>query len=209
MKKMGMMTKSFVSIYLAEGPVTINSRYTYSLPLYSIGMLFIELLESGCLHVNKKDEIEIINDQETNSLYVNKLMLCIQHNKTRTCKEWFHYFGEERKVVDEIFKAILKEMEEEGMVRYHSKKILSFFTFQTTVENVDGANSFVDDIRKDLLFKKGDEMEKILLLWKYYYASYIKEQERISLQKEQTFHHFVQQIKEGVLEGAQRNILFV
>ncbi|MFJ8527038.1 hypothetical protein [Bacillus sp. NPDC094106] len=209
MQEMGKMTKGFISSCLAEQPMTINSRYTFSLPLYTIGILFIELLEKGYVQLNQNDEIEIRNNQDTNRVYVNQLILCIQNNKRRTCKEWMHYFGEKSKVTDEIFIGIVKEMEQEGVVRYYSKKILSCIVTQIKIEYVTNANSFVDYIQKNPLFKKENKIEMIILLWKYYYAAYMNEQEIVSLQKEQTIYKFVQQIQEGVLEGAQRNVLFV
>lgn len=209
MKRMGTMTKSFISNYLAEQPIVINSRYTYSLPLYSTGIMILELLENGYIHVNQKDVIEIVKDQDIKDPCFNSLMLFLQNNETRTCKEWIYYFGTEQKIVNEIFMDVLKEMEEEGIVRFQSKKILSFIVNQIKVEYVYGANSFVDHIQKDVLLKKGNEIEKIALLWKYCYAAYMNEQEIFSLQKEQTIYKFVRQIQEGVLEGAQRNVLFV
>ncbi|MDZ5608824.1 hypothetical protein U2I54_17565 [Bacillus pseudomycoides] len=209
MQEMGKMTKGFISNYLAEGPIIINSRYTFSLPLYTIGILFMELLEKGYLQLNQNDEIEIRDNQDTNHVHVNQLMLYIQNYKRRTCKEWICYFGEKSKVTDEIFMSVVKEMEQEGTVRYRPKKIFSFIVTQVKVEYVEGANTFVDYIQKDLLLKKKNKFEMIVLLWKYYYGAYMNEQEISSLQKEQNIYRFVQQIQEGVLEGAQRNIVFV
>ncbi|MGF9966022.1 hypothetical protein [Bacillus rhizoplanae] len=209
MQEMGKMTKGFISSSLAEQPMIINSRYTFSLPLYTIGILFIELLEKGYVQLNQNDEIEIRNNQGTNRVYVNQLILCIQNNKRRTCKEWMHYFGEKSKVTDEIFKSIVKEMKQEGTVRYNSKKRFANIFTQMQIEYVTNANSFVEYIKKNSLVKKENKIEMIILLWKYYYAAYINEQEIASLQKEQMIYRFVKQIQEGVLEGAQRNILFV
>ena len=209
MQEMGKMTKGFISNYLAEEPMIINSCYTFSLPLYTIGILFMELLEKGYLQLNQNDEIEIRDNQDTNHVYMNQLILCIQNNERRTCKEWMRYFAEKSKVTDEIFIGIVTEMEREGIVQYRPKKIFSFIVTQVNIEYIEGANTFVDYIQKDLRLKKNNKFEVILLLWKYYYGAYMNEQEILSLQKEQNIHRFVQQIQEGILEGAQRNILFV
>ncbi|MEW9577350.1 hypothetical protein U9K47_18660 [Bacillus toyonensis] len=209
MQKIGEMTKGFISTYLTEEPMIINSRYTFSLPLYTIGILFMELLEKGYLQLNQNDEIEIKSSQDTNHVYLNQLILCIQNSKKRTCKEWIHYFSNERKVMNKIFIGIVKEMEQEGIIQYQSKKRFSFISTQEKIEYIGGTNTFVEHIKKDLLLKKNNKFEIILLLWKYYYGSYINEQEILFVQKEQNIHRFVQQVQEGIVEGAQRSVLFV
>ncbi|WP_368936940.1 hypothetical protein [Bacillus sp. SH8-8] len=209
MQKIGEMTKGFISTYLTEEPMIINGRYTFSLPLYTIGLLFMELLEKGYLQLNQNDEIKIKSSQDTHHVYLSQLILCIQNSKKRTCKEWIHYFSKERKEMNKIFIGIVKEMEQEGIIQYQSKKRFSFISTQETIKYIEGTNTFVEHIKKDLLLKRNDKFEMILLLWKYYYGSYINEQEVLFVQKEQNIHRFVQKVQEGILEGAQRNILFV
>ncbi|PER08750.1 hypothetical protein [Bacillus cereus] len=209
MKRMGTMTKSFISNCLAEQSSGINSRYTYSLPLYSIGIMLLELLENGYIHVDQKNKIRIIKEQDIKIPYFNSLMLLLQNREPHTCKEWIYYFGTEQKIVNELFMDVLKEMEEEGGVRFQSKKVLSCIFNQIKVEYVHSTNSFVDYIQKDVLLKKGNAIERITFLWKYCYAAYMNEQELVPLKKEQTVYKLVQQIQEGVLEGAQRTVLFV
>ncbi|MED2041314.1 hypothetical protein P4V58_30185 [Bacillus wiedmannii] len=209
MQKIGGMTKGFISTFLTEEPMIINSRYTFSLPLYTIGILFMELLEKGYLQLNQNDEIEIKSSQDTNHVYLNQLILCIQNSKKRTCKGWMHYFAEKNKVMRKIFKGIIKEMQQEGIVQYQSKKLFSFISTQEKIEYIEGANTFVGYIKKDLLLRKNNKLEIILLLWKYYYGSYINEQEVLFVQKEQNIHRFIQQVQEGIIEGTQRNVLLV
>ncbi|MDM5154219.1 hypothetical protein QUF88_10330 [Bacillus sp. DX1.1] len=209
MEKMGTMTKSFVSNYLAEQPITLKSRFTYSLPLYSVGIMIIELLENDYLQINKNNNIQFTNKGEVNHTYFNKLMLIIKNNENRTFIEWILYFAAERKKIDDLFMSVLKEMKEEGVIQYQAKKVLSCIPYQKIVLYVSGTNSFVDYIQKDPVFKKGNEIEKIIVLWKYCYAAYTNDQEVESLKKEQTFCSFVQKLQEGVSEGAHRNVLFV
>ncbi|WP_434714867.1 hypothetical protein LS996_29285 (plasmid) [Bacillus cereus] len=108
-----------------------------------------------------------------------------------------------------IFKGIIKEMQQEGIVQYQSKKLFSFIYTQEKIEYIEGTNPFVGYIKKDLLLRKNNKLEIILLLWKYYYGSYINKQEILFVQKEQNIHRFVQKVQEGIIEGAQRNVLFV
>ncbi|MDM5187907.1 hypothetical protein QUF99_11375 [Bacillus sp. DX4.1] len=209
MKKIGEMTKNFVSNYLAEQPFTMKNRYTYSLPLYSVGIMMMELMENDYLQINKNNNIQFTNKGEVNHTYFNKLMLIIKNNENRTFIEWILYFAAERKKIDELFMAVLKEMKEEGVIQYQAKKVLSCIPYQKIVLYVSGTNSFVDYIQKDLLFKKGNEIEKTVVLWKYCYAAYTNESEVLSLKKEHRIRHFAQKLQEGVLGGAHKNVLFV
>ncbi|WP_131935122.1 hypothetical protein [Bacillus thuringiensis] len=177
--------------------------------MYLTVLKFLKLMGMGYLQLNQNDEIEIKSSQDTNHVYLNQLILCIQNSKKRTCKGWMHYFAEKNKVMHKIFKGIIKEMQQEGIVQYQSKKLFSFISTQEKIEYIEGANTFVGYIKKDLLLRKNNKLEIILLLWKYYYGSYINEQEVLFVQKEQNIHRFIQQVQEGIIEGTQRNVLLV
>ncbi|AWC32288.1 hypothetical protein ACRS52_04785 [Bacillus cytotoxicus] len=202
MQEVGEMTKNFISISLAEEPININSRYTFSLPLYTIGILCMELLNKGYLQLNHKEELEIIKEKTSNRGYVKHLMEYVKQKRGRTCKEWMHYFAEKTKITNDIFKSIVKEMKEEGTVRYHMKKSVMNVFSQTKIEYVTGTNSFVEHMKQDSLMEREDKLELMLLLCEYGGA------ERATLQRDKVYR-FIQQMQEGILEGAQRKVLFV
>jgi hypothetical protein len=119
--------------------------------LYTVGIVFIELLFRGHLELDEKAKVRVRKEEETGIQYLDELLDFLKKEKPRKLKRWMDYFSNRKKRRRAVHEAVLTRLQANKMVHTREEKILGILSKHRLVAEEKAKEIVIRRIRAEVL----------------------------------------------------------